>query len=110
VIIEMKEKDFCNSLRVSVLTIYVYYIQDFKILKPIRIICFHSIIINLIQQISALISREIKLPSNNNCLKLLNNTVLKYSQYRLNCDFTKTKAQLLNPTLYLNRSYLNVTP
>jgi hypothetical protein len=32
VIIEMKEKDFC-SLRVSVLTIYVYYIQDFKILK-----------------------------------------------------------------------------
>jgi endonuclease III-like uncharacterized protein len=33
VIIEMKEKDFCNSLRVSVLTIYVYYIQDFKILK-----------------------------------------------------------------------------
>jgi hypothetical protein len=30
VIIEMKEKDFCNSLRVSVLTIYVYYIKILK--------------------------------------------------------------------------------
>jgi hypothetical protein len=47
-----KKKDFCNSLRVSVLTIYVYYIQDFKILKnQSEFAVFHSIIINLIQQI-----------------------------------------------------------
>jgi hypothetical protein len=47
----MKEKGLCNSLRVSVLTIYVYYIQDFKILKnQSEFAVFHSIIINLIQQ------------------------------------------------------------
>jgi hypothetical protein len=30
VIIEMKKKDFCNSLRVLFLTIYVYYIKILK--------------------------------------------------------------------------------
>jgi hypothetical protein len=46
VIIEMKEKDFCNSLRVSVLTIYVYYIKILKYKNQSEFAVFY-IIINL---------------------------------------------------------------